>query len=124
MRIDKWLCYVRVFKTRTLASEACRGNLVKIGGEAVKASREIVANEVISIEKDIAVRKARVLDFPPRRVSAKLVDAYREDLTEEAPPRSKFDFLNEPPRRRPSGRGRPTKKERREIDSILSQHDP
>lgn len=119
MRIDKWLCYVRIFKTRTLASEACRGNLVKIKGDSVKPSREIQLEEVVTIEKDIAVRKARVLALPQRRVSAKEADQFRENLTEQAPPRDKFDFLNEPTPKRSRGRGRPTKKERRELDSIF-----
>ncbi len=119
MRIDKWLCYVRIFKTRTLASEACRGNLVKINGESVKPSREIQLDELVTIEKDVAVRKARVLALPTRRLSPKETDAYREDLTPETPPRGKFDFLNEPGPHRSRGQGRPTKKERRELDTLL-----
>lgn len=124
MRIDKWLCYVRIFKTRTLASEACRGNLVKIDGKSIKPSREIEPNEVITIEKEIAIRKTQVLDIPSRRVSAKEAEHFRKNLTEEIPQREKFDFLDEPRPIRKRGSGRPTKKERREMDSVFPSQRP
>jgi len=121
MRIDKWLFFVRIFKTRSQATKACQGNLVKIDNRSVKPSRELCSREVILIEKDIAVRKARVLEFPPRRISAKEAEKYREDLTAETPPRKKYDFLDEIQAGRGKGKGRPTKKERRQMEA-LSKH--
>lgn len=119
MRADKWLWAVRVFRTRTLATEACRGNLVKIDGDPIKPSRELKTGEVVEIEKEIAVRACKVLDFPAARVSAKVVDSYRENLSPEPEKGSRLDFLEFPVPRRDRGQGRPTKRERRQMDSWL-----
>lgn len=119
MRADKWLWAVRVFKTRTQAGAACRGNLVKVEGQPIKPSRELREGDVLQIEKEVAVRKCRVIDFPPRRISAREADAFREDLTPPPARKGPLDFLDFPSPRRDKGQGRPTKRERRELDRWL-----
>lgn len=113
MRIDQWLYCVRIFKTRARATAACRGNLVSVNNESAKASREVKPGDVISIQKDIAVRQARALDFPQRRVAARDVDRFYEDQTAAAPPRSRFSFLDDTTGSVSAQGGKPDKKERR-----------
>jgi ribosome-associated heat shock protein Hsp15 len=121
IRADKWLWAVRIFKTRSLATEACKGNLVKIDGKAIKPSRFLKPGEIVMIEKDLAVRQARVLALPKSRVGAKEADTFREDLT-PVRPKSNLDFLQYPEPRRDRGSGRPTKRERRDLEAWLGDH--
>ncbi len=118
IRIDKWLWAVRIFKTRSLASDACRSGKVKILDQAVKASRDLKTGEVISISLAPVTKTVKVLALIGNRVSAKLVEGFMEDLTPEAEyqklKRSNdagFEF-------RERGTGRPTKRERREIEFL------
>ncbi|MEI7895395.1 MAG: RNA-binding S4 domain-containing protein [bacterium] len=118
IRIDKWLWAVRIFKTRSLASEACRSGKVKILDHAVKPSRDIKNGEVISIFLPPITRTVKILALLGNRVSAKLVPDFMEDLTPEAeyqklkkPGEANFEF-------RERGIGRPTKRERREIEFL------
>ena len=117
-RIDKWLWEIRLFKTRSLASEACRNGKVTINNQPVKASREPKVDDVITISSGGIVKTIKLLAFPKNRVSAKLVPEYMEDLTPEAEYRKlkdsrEFNFVY-----RDRGEGRPTKKERRDIDKF------
>jgi ribosome-associated heat shock protein Hsp15 len=118
IRIDKWLWAVRIFKTRSLASDACRTGKVKIMEQAVKPSRDIKTGEVISVSIPPVTRTVKVVAPIGNRVSAKLVTGFMEDLTPESEytklKRSKdldFEF-------RERGTGRPTKRERREIEFL------
>ncbi len=81
IRIDKWLWAARIFKTRTLAGEACRGGKIKIDDQAVKPSRELKENEVISIKLDQLNKTVQVKSLIKNRVSAKQVADVYEDLT-------------------------------------------
>jgi ribosome-associated heat shock protein Hsp15 len=81
LRIDKWLWCVRVFKSRTLASEACDGGKVKINGERVKPSRAVKTEEVISVHQGYINRSYKVLGLLEKRVSAKIAINYAEDIT-------------------------------------------
>ena len=121
MRADKWLWAVRIFRTRTLAGHACRCNLVKLEGEPIKPSRVLKPGDVLKIEKEIAVRECQVLGFPPSRVSAKDVEQFRENLTPEKGPKGKLDFLDFPVAKRDRGQGRPTKRERRQLDRFVGE---
>ena len=116
MRIDKWLWAARVFKTRSLASDACRHGRVKIAGQPVKPSRQVRLNDVIVVAKDQMTRTFKVLQLLERRVGAAAAREYAQDLT----PASEFEKPREPyfhPFARPKGSGRPTKKERRSLDA-------
>jgi ribosome-associated heat shock protein Hsp15 len=117
MRLDQWLWAVRVYKTRSVAADAIKGGLVKIAGESVKPAREARPGDVIAARVGHIVRTVKVVDAPRSRVGAKLVALYMEDLTppeEYAKPREAF-FA---PILRPRGAGRPTKKERRQLDEL------
>lgn len=118
VRIDKWLWAVRVFKTRSQASDACRGGKVKIDGQNVKPSREVKEGEEIEISLGIFKKKLRIKKAIKNRVSAKLVPDLAEDLTpaEEYEKMELMRQLNSEKRDR--GAGRPTKKERREISKL------
>lgn len=121
LRIDKWLWTVRVYKTRSLATEACKAGKVKINGTSVKASRDIKANDIITINLGAIEKTIMVLGIPPNRVSAKLVPGYAEDLT----PKENYDNAEMVRKTkliyRPKGLGRPTKKDRRDIENFNIQ---
>lgn len=116
MRIDKYLWCIRMFKTRTLATESCKKGHVKIDQSSVKASREVFGNELILVRKDQINFQMKVLDIPQNRVGPKLVDLYRKDLTpkEEFEKNELLKFAKEYYRKK--GEGRPTKKDRRDIE--------
>lgn len=119
VRIDKWLWAVRVFKTRSMASDACRSGKVLIGGQEVKPSREIRINDVVAVRINPQfTRTIVVLKSLNNRVGAKLVPEFANDIT---PPEEfeKLKLINEMnAEKRDRGIGRPTKKERRLIDKL------
>ncbi len=116
MRIDKFLWCTRYYKTRSLATEACKKGHVKINKSTVKPSKEVFSGEKMIVRKDQINYELIVLDVPANRVGAKLVDLYRKDTT----PKEAFEnqeFLKySKDYYRKKGTGRPTKKDRREID--------
>ncbi|NQT77408.1 MAG: RNA-binding S4 domain-containing protein [Bacteroidetes bacterium] len=118
LRIDKWLWAVRIFKTRTQAAAACKGGKIKIEGQNVKASREVKEGEVISVSLTTFIKTVKVKSLLQRRVGAKLVPGYMEDLTpQEEYDKQKMSLeVNKEYRQR--GDGRPTKKERRIIERL------
>jgi ribosome-associated heat shock protein Hsp15 len=123
IRIDKWLWAVRIFKTRTLASDACKAGKVKIGGQSVKPSREIKLQEEISVQMGVYIKTVKVLGLIHNRVSAQLVPQFMEDLTPEAE-YEKLKIQHEIKTEfRPRGLGRPTKKQRRLIDRLKNTKD-
>lgn len=116
MRIDKYLWCIRMFKTRNIATVACKKGHVKIAGDNLKPSKDIFGTEIITIRKNQINYQIKVLDIPSSRVGAKLVDLYRKDIT----PKEQFeknDLLKySKDYYRKKGVGRPTKKDRRDID--------
>ncbi|RBW56551.1 RNA-binding S4 domain-containing protein [Tenacibaculum sp. E3R01] len=116
MRIDKYLWCIRFFKTRSIATDACKKGHIKINGTNLKPSKEIFGNEEIVVRKNQINYKIKVLDIPPSRVGAKLVDLYRKDLTpkEEFEKTELLKYAKDYYRKK--GTGRPTKKDRRDID--------
>jgi ribosome-associated heat shock protein Hsp15 len=116
VRIDKWLWAVRLFKTRTLAAEACRGGHVTIAGHHVKASRMLRVEEVVSARTGELLRTVKVLGLIDQRVGPKSAGNYFEDQT----PASEYLRALEKKQHsnRPKGSGRPTKKERRQLESL------
>ena len=123
MRIDKFLWCVRYYKTRSLATTACKKGHIKVNNDIVKPSREVYATDRVEIRKDQVNYKLTVNDIPPNRVSAKLVDIYRTDTT----PKSEFEAQEllkySKDYYRKKGTGRPTKKDRRDIDEFNSEND-
>ncbi|MBT3174458.1 MAG: RNA-binding S4 domain-containing protein [Lentimicrobiaceae bacterium] len=118
IRIDKWLWVIRIFKTRSQASEACNGGKVKIDGHNAKPSREIRVNDIIDIQQSGIRKTVKVLKIHKNRVAAKLVPDIMQDLTppEEYERLEMIRQLNIEKRER--GAGRPTKKDRRNISKL------
>jgi len=118
IRIDKYLWAIRVFKTRTDATDACKGGKVKIGTVNAKPSRDVQVGEVISVRKGAVTFTYKVLQLVDHRLGAKLVPDFAENLT----PESEIEKLRAPVESffltRDRGAGRPTKKDRREIEQI------
>ena len=116
MRVDTYIWYLRYYKSRSQATNACRQGHVRIDDQVIKPSREVFIGDKIKVRKNQVWRELMVLDFPKSRISAKLVNLYREDLTsKEAFKNTSFQSLSKTPKR-DEGSGRPTKKDRREID--------
>lgn len=118
VRIDKWLWAVRIFKSRTIAVEACKKNRVMINDQPVKASRNIKVGDTIQVRKPPITYSFKVLQLTERRLGAKLVPEYMENVTTleqlqilEANKLSGFVD-------RARGTGRPTKKDRRSISEF------
>jgi len=116
-RIDKWLWCVRVFKSRTLATEACNGNKVKIDGTSVKPSRAIKAGEVVIVQNGYIKKTYKVLGFTEKRISAQLAVNFVKDITPEED-KLKHDIVHRSYIGRYKGSGRPTKKDRREQEKF------
>jgi ribosome-associated heat shock protein Hsp15 len=118
-RIDKWLWAVRLFKTRTIAADAVSSGKVKVGDVNVKASYILTVGKIITIKKGIIKYQYRVLGIIEKRVGAQLVHQYYEDITpqEELMKLEANKLL--PTAFREKGTGRPTKKERRDLDEWL-----
>lgn len=120
MRVDKYLWCIRYYKTRTIATEACKKGHVTVNGQTVKPSREVFPSDKITLRKDQVVYTITVLDLPPNRVGAKFVDIYRKDET----PADAFEHLEllklSKDYYRSKGTGRPTKKDRRDIEDYLN----
>ena len=116
MRVDTYIWYLRYYKSRSQAISACRQGHVRIDDQIIKPSREVFVRDKIKVRKNQVWRELMVLDFPKGRISAKLVNLYREDLTsKEAFKNTSFQSLSKTPKR-DEGSGRPTKKDRRDID--------
>ena len=114
LRIDKWLWAARAFKTRSLAAEACDGGKVDLNGDAAKPAKPVRAGDRVEITTPVGRRVLKVVALSDRRGPAPAARALYEDLTPPAPPRIR---QARPPYRAP-GAGRPTKRERREIDRL------
>ena len=116
VRIDKWMWATRIFKTRTVAADACKKNRIAIGGVSIKPSRMIKVGDIIEIRKPPITFSFRVLALTEHRMGAKLVPDYLENITSpeqyEVLEMNKISgFVN-----RARGLGRPTKKDRRELE--------
>lgn len=118
VRIDKWLWAVRIFKTRSIAAEACKKGRVSIDGMPVKPSREIRVGDIIHVRKNPVVYHYKVLDLSEKRMGAGLVPDFMKDIT----PKENMEVLEMQKymqwSNREKGAGRPTKKNRREMDQF------
>ncbi|HEU4368283.1 MAG TPA: RNA-binding S4 domain-containing protein [Methylomirabilota bacterium] len=115
VRLDKWLWAARVFKTRVLAAGACDGGKVDVNAQAAKPARALRPGDVLRVTLPQGrLRVLKVAALGDRRGPATAARALFEDLTPPEPPRTRLA----PPPRREAGAGRPTKRERREIDRL------
>ncbi|MBK9223541.1 MAG: RNA-binding S4 domain-containing protein [Flavobacterium sp.] len=118
MRVDKYLWCVRYYKTRNMVTEACKKNHITVNGQIAKPSKEVFPSDTITFRKDQITQIITVLDIPENRVSAKLVDIYRKNETpEEAYQHLELLKLAKEHYRK-TGDGRPTKKDRRDLDDF------
>jgi ribosome-associated heat shock protein Hsp15 len=118
LRIDKYLWAIRLFKTRTLASDACKAGRVKLAGQNIKPSHEVKLNEVYTVSKGPERKVIMVTGLLEMRVDAKTAVNYYEDQT-PVEDRAGFQSMFQAPQlRRDRGAGRPTKRDRREIDDL------
>jgi len=118
VRIDKWLWAVRLFKTRSQATEACRSGKVRVDGQIIKPSRELKPGDQISISQHAITRTVKVIELLDNRVGAPLVTQYMLDLTPDSE-FSKLKLMREMNfEYRDPGTGRPTKRQRREIEIL------
>ncbi len=118
-RLDKWLWAMRVFKTRPLATDACRAGSVVINALVAKPAREVHVGEVVTVRLGWFTRTLKVVGVPRSRIGAKLLSEFCVDLT----PLEEFEKLRERSAQqmlaRGPGSGRPTKRDRREIDGFF-----
>lgn len=119
VRIDKWMWATRIFKTRTIAVEACKKGRVMIANVPVKPSRMIKKGDVLQVRKPPVVYSFKVLDLTDKRMGAKLVEQYLQNVTTadqlQILELQKIEgFVN-----RARGTGRPTKKERRDLEEFI-----
>lgn len=118
VRIDKYLWAIRLFKTRSDSAEACNGNKVQINGVNAKASKQVKIGDLLTVRKGPAVISYKVLQLSENRMGAQLVPQYAEDMTPESErakmhaPKETIVLL------RDRGAGRPTKKDRRDLDAL------
>ena len=123
MRIDKFLWCVRLFKTRSLATEQVKLGKVLSKNEELKPSKELKIGEEIQIKRGPVVFSYKVLAFPKARQGAKLVSAYLQETTNEEEKRKWMLLQEQLKLTRERGTGRPTKKDRREMDSFMDWFD-
>lgn len=123
VRIDKYLWAIRVFKTRSDAADACNGNKVKLNGVNAKAAKAVKPGDTIEVRRGSALLSYRVVKLSESRMGAALVPDFAENLT----PLEELDKLRPPKEtivlQRDKGSGRPTKKERRQLEDLMDAID-
>ncbi len=123
MRIDKYLWCVRYYKTRSLATAACKKGQIRINDYIVKPSREVYIGDKIGVRKNQINYKLKINDIPESRMSAKLVDIYRTDITPKDAFAAQDTLKYSKDYYRKKGVGRPTKKDRRDIEGYQDEND-
>lgn len=118
LRIDKYLWAIRAFKTRTLASDACKSGRVKLDGNNIKPSHEVKVGEIYQVSKGIERKVIKVTGLLENRVDAKTAVYFYEDITPVEQTTAFKSMFHAPLLMRDRGTGRPTKKDRREIDDL------
>lgn len=123
VRIDKYLWAIRVYKTRSDATDACNGNKVKLAGVNAKPSKAVKIGDVIEVHKGPVTFTYKVLQLSENRMGAPMVPEYAEDLTPDSE-RAKMHAPKETiVLQRDRGAGRPTKKDRRSLDALMGALD-
>ncbi|WP_293297551.1 S4 domain-containing protein [Pedobacter sp. UBA4863] len=119
LRIDKYLWAIRVFKTRSLATDACKAGRVKLKGQNIKPSAVVKVGDIYQISKGIERKVIEVIDFSYNRTDAKIAVTKYKDLTPVEETHAFKSVFQAPTLKRDRGAGRPTKKDRRETDDLL-----
>ena len=119
LRIDKYLWAIRVFKTRSLATDACKAGRVKLKGQNVKPSAVVKIGDVYQISKGVERKVIEVVDFSYNRTDAKIAVTKYKDLTPVEETHAFKSVFHAPTLKRDRGAGRPTKKDRRETDDLI-----
>ena len=123
MRIDKYIWAIRLFKTRSLASKACIGEKVKLNGDFIKSSKVVKKNDVIAIKVVPIWKTFKIIDLPKTRVGAKLVGDFSKEITDNGDLEllNQYEIINR--QNRSIGiKGRPTKKDRRNLGDWLKKY--
>jgi len=119
VRVDKWLWAVRIFETRSLAAEACKKGHVSVGDSTLKPSRMVQVGEIVKVRKSPITKSLKIIALAEKRMSAKLIVDFVEDVT----PAEEMELLEMQKNMRwiarDRGTGRPTKKDRRELDDFF-----
>jgi ribosome-associated heat shock protein Hsp15 len=123
IRVDKWLWTVRIYKSRSKATEACEQGRILIKGMSVKPSRLIKPGDEIHIKRPGLIRKLLVVQIPPNRVGAKLAPDFVKDITPEEDIKAYLARTTRITIYRDPGTGRPTKQERRALDDFLNKYE-
>lgn len=118
MRIDKYLWCVRYLKTRNIATQTCKKGSVRVNGDIVKPARDVYPGDKITLRKNQINYQIEVLDLPVSRIGAKLVDIYRKDTTPKEAFETNEMLQYSKTYYRNKGVGRPTKKDRRDLDDF------
>lgn len=121
LRIDKYLWAIRLFKTRSLATDACNAGKVKLNGQNIKPSYAVKVGETFQVQKGIERKTIKVIGLLKQRVDAKTAVQFYQDLTPEEETQAYKSAFHSPILRRDRGAGRPTKKDRREIDNLKDE---
>lgn len=121
-RIDKWLWSIRAYKTRSIATEACKSGKVQINGTNAKASKEVRVGDIVNIKKMPVIYSFKVLGIISSRVGAKLVPDYAQNITSSEELDKLFLHNHAIFMQRDRGAGRPTKKDRRDIDELMEEY--
>ena len=119
MRIDQFLWNIRYFKSRSQSTDACKKGKIKINNKIIKPSKEIGIGEIIEIRKKQNIFMIKISDIPKKRVGPKICNLYFEDLTDYSILK-KNQMINISKKIERTEKGRPTKKQRREIDNFLN----
>lgn len=120
-RLDKFLWAIRLYKTRSLATEAIRGGHVTVNQQNPKPAHEVKVGEVYKVRQGLITRTFKVLALLEKRVGAKLVGNYAEDLTPASEYLKQLQAREQAPLKREPGAGRPTKRDRRAIEKLLGE---
>jgi ribosome-associated heat shock protein Hsp15 len=118
LRIDKYLWAIRIFKTRTLAADACKAGRVKLDNQNIKPSHEVRVGETYQVSKGIDRKVLKVTGLLEQRADAKTVIDFYEDITPVEQTQAFKSMFHAPILKRDRGTGRPTKRDRREIDDL------
>jgi ribosome-associated heat shock protein Hsp15 len=118
LRIDKYLWAIRIFKTRSLATEACKAGRIKLNGQNIKPSHEVRIGEIYNISKGAERKVIKVTGLLENRMDAKSVSGFYADETPVEQTHAFKSMFQAPLLKRDRGTGRPTKKDRREIDDM------